>query len=256
MRSRMRRLIGVTCSLALTAACTGAMTAPSTGDSTPAAPTTFTPAPTSGPAPAPVVTTPSPYKLVILPYDNELGGGVPGAAGVGATAQFLDGPRAGERFSTGDFAQLTDVMWPVTVRLSADGYTSKDVVLAESTGHRRNPISPLYDFSVPMTFAGDPSTDSSVRTLTRDQMESIHRFTVAAPGPVTVRTWWAVDYNDQLFLDLSCNGQLLKSASQQAGSSGAGFTQNVPSPGPCELRVRQFKSDAGTHYRVAISYPR
>lgn len=196
----------------------------------------------------------SPYRLVIVAYDSE----VQTESGVAARMEFLDGPHAGESMPTGSFftSGVPDVMWPVKVRFTADGFEPKDFILAEATGKRRNPTSPLFDFWVPMTFAPDALTDTYVRRMSRTEMEIAHPFTMRVPGPVQIRTWWSVDYNDGLFIELWCGGERLRSASQRFYSAGDGFTHEVMAPGACEVRLRQLKSDAATRYRVAIRYPR
>jgi hypothetical protein len=196
----------------------------------------------------------SPYRLIIVAYDSE----VRTEAGVTARMEFLDGPRAGESMPTGGVFTngVPDVTWPVKVRFTADGFEPKDFILAEATGTRRNPISNLFDFWVPMTFTPDALTDTYVRTMSRTEMEIAHPFTMRQPGPVQVRTWWSVDYNDILSIELWCGGERLRTASQRFGSAGDGFTHDVLAPGACEVRLRQIKSDAATHYRVAIRYAR
>ena len=194
-----------------------------------------------------------PYSLVIVAVDREVGT----EFGVAATLEFLDGPRAGERIQTGSAfnAVASNTEWPVRVRVTADSYETADFVLAENTGTRRNKTSPLFDFRLPMTFRPDPLTDTHVRTMSRSEMEIAHPFVLAAAGIVEIRTWWSVDYNDLLYVELWCGGQPLRSQTQLFGSAGGGFSQSVAAPGPCEVRLRQSKSDAGTHYRVAIRYP-
>ena len=195
-----------------------------------------------------------PYRLVIVAVDGE----VETEFGVAATLEFLDGPRAGERIQTGSVfnAVASNTVWPVRVRLTADSYETTDFVLAETTGTRRNKTSSLFDFRLPMTFRPDPLTDTYVRTMSRSEMEIAHPFAVAVPGLVEVRTWWSVDYNDILHVELWCAGQLLRAVSQRFGSNGDGFGHTVATPGACELRLRQSKSDANTRYRVAIRYRR
>jgi hypothetical protein len=199
------------------------------------------------------VEAPSPYNWIVAVFDSE----VRTEFGIAATMEFLDGPRAGQQVSVGSVnTSISGMVWPVKVRLTAESYQTKDVILAESTGSRRNPFSSLFDFSVPMTFVTDPSTDTYVRAMSSTEMEIAHPFTMRTTGPVRVRTWWSVDYNDILTIGLWCGGQMLRMASQRAGSAGNGFTQDVPGPGACEVRLRQVKSDAHTRYRVAITYPR
>jgi len=199
------------------------------------------------------VTAANPYTLIIVAYDSE----VPSEFGVVTEMEFLDGPSAGQRVTTSWIFTngLPGVTWPVRVRFTAVDFAPKDFVLAESTGKRRNSNSPLFDFRVPMTFVADAQTDTYVRTMSREVMQISHPFTMRQPGPVQVRTWWSVDYNDRLFVELWCNGEMLATRTQLFGSAGSGFTQDAP-PGSCETRLRQSKSDAGTHYRVAIKYAR
>src|SRR5580765_4429533 len=171
----------------------------------------------------------NPYRLVIVAYDSE----VPSEFGVAASMTFLDGPRAGQSMTTESVFTngVPDVPWPVRVRFTADSYQPRDFVLAETTGTRRNPTSSLFDFRVPMTFAPDALTDTYVRQMSRAEMEIAHPFTLRVPGPVQIRTWWSVDYNDLLFVELWCSGQLLQSATQLFGSAGSGFTRDVGAPG-------------------------
>jgi hypothetical protein len=86
-------------------------------------------------------------------------------------------------------------------------------------------------------------------------MEYRHPFTMTTAGDVQVRTWWSVDYNDVLLIELWCGERLLRNVQQRAGSNGGGFTERVETTGPCEVRLRQLKWDAATHYRVSIRYP-
>ena len=195
----------------------------------------------------------SPYQLVIVAFDSE----VRTDFGVRATMEFLDGPRARDIIETthalGDaFGSIT---WPVKVRFTAEDYAPKEFVLSESTGTRHNPDSTLYDFWIPMTFTPDASTDTYTRTMSQTEMEIAHPFALRVAGRVRVRTWWSVDYNDGLFVELVCGGRLLPRVEQRYGSAGDGFIYDVQNPGPCEVRLRQLKPDASTHYRVAITYP-
>lgn len=196
------------------------------------------------------------YRLSIIPYDNELEA-PPAMKPVRANMEFLDGPRAGQRvtFESLEKEPLSDVVWPATVRFTADGYESRDFILSEATGGRRNPTSPLFDFRVPMTFAPDALTDTYVRTMSDTEMIIAHPFTMRMPGHVQIRTWWAVDYNDRLSLELWCGSRMLRSITQ-GSSAGDGFTHDVLTAGACEVRLRQHKSDARTNYRVAIRYAR
>jgi hypothetical protein len=199
------------------------------------------------------VETISPHRFVIVAYDSEVGTEL----GVEATMEFLDGPRRGEIVPRSVYASgMPDVSWPVKVRFTAEDYEPKNFILDESTGTRRNSLSPLFDFRVPMTFIPDALTDTYVRRMSSTEMEIAHPFMLRLPGAVRIRTWWAVDYNDRLTIELWCGGQLLRRASQHAGSAGSGFTHDVEAPGACEVKLRQLKSDASTRYRVAISYPR
>lgn len=195
----------------------------------------------------------NPYTLIIVAYDRE----VPSEFGVKTVMEFLDGPRAGERVTTDWIFSdgLTNITWPVRVRFSADDYAPVEFVLAESTGTRRNSKSHLFDFRVPMTFTPDAATDTYVRRMSETDMEIAHPFVMRQPGTVDVRTWWSVDYNDTLAVQLWCNGALLASRTQLFGSAGHGLTHDAPA-GACETRLRQGKRDAYTHYRVAIRYPR
>ena len=197
--------------------------------------------------------TVSSYQLVIVAFDSE----VRTDFGVRARMEFLDGPRAGEIIETTHALgnAFGNIMWPVKVRFTAEDYAPKEFVLSESTGTRHNPDSILYDFWIPMTFTPDAFTDTYTRTLSQTQMEIAHPFMLRVPGPVRVRTWWSIDYNDGLFVELVCGGRLLQRVDQQYGSGGDGFIYDVPDPGPCEVRLRQLKPDARTHYRVAITYP-
>lgn len=200
------------------------------------------------------IEAPNPYRLIIVAFDKD----VPGEFGVAATMEFVEGPRAGQRISTASVfgPGVADVPWPVKVRFTAEDYEPLDFVLSESTGTRRNKDSPLFDFRIPMTFSADVSTDTYVRTLSRTEMEGTHPFTMRTAGDVAVRTWWSVDYNDSIDVELWCGGRLERAIQQRFGSAGAGFTHSVSQPASCEVRVRQKKSDAGTHYRIAIRYPR
>lgn len=195
----------------------------------------------------------NPYTLIIVAYDSE----VPNEFGIKTVMEFLDGPRAGERVTTDWIFSdgLTNIQWPVRVRFTADDFAPVEFVLAESTGSRRNSKSHLFDFRVPMTFTPDASTDTYVRRMSQTDMEIAHPFVMRQPGPVVVRTWWSVDYNDTLAVQLWCNGALLASRTQLFGSAGNGLTHDAPA-GACETRLRQGKRDAYTHYRVAIRYPR
>jgi hypothetical protein len=199
------------------------------------------------------VETPNPYHWIILAFDKD----VPTELGIQATMEFLDGPRAGQSIQTESIfsSGVAGVPWPVKVRFTAADYAPRDFVLSESTGTRRNPTSTLYDFRIPMTFTPDSSTDTYVRTLSRTEMQATHPFVMGVAGDIGVRTWWSVDYNDTIFLELWCGGRMERASQQQFGSAGSGFTQAVAQPGPCEVRVRQLKADAGTHYRIAIRYP-
>lgn len=196
----------------------------------------------------------NPYQLVVYANDSELWRWVL----LKVSLEFLEGPRAGERITSSDILEngLEDMRWPVRVRLKADGYEPKDLVLSEATGTRRNDSSPLFDFHVPMTFVPDALTDTHVRRLSETEMGASHPFKMRVPGPVQVRVWWSVDYNDRVTVELWCGGKKLEGITQLGASRGDGFTRDVPAPADCEVRLRQHKSDAGTHYRVAIRYAR
>ena len=196
----------------------------------------------------------STYQWIIVAHDSE----VLTESGVAATVEFLDGPRAGERMPIGSvFTNGTPgTEWPVRVRLTARDFATTDAVLAETTGKRRNSNSPLFDFRIPMVFASDSDTDTYIRRMSRTESEIAHPFEVKRSGTVEIRTWWSVDYNDRLFVDLWCGGTRISGVTQQFGSAGSGLSQTVGGPASCEVRLRQAKSDASTHYRVAIRYPR
>jgi len=199
------------------------------------------------------VTAANPYQLIIVAHDSE----VPSEFGVVTEMEFLDGPNAGQRVATSWIFTngIPGVAWPVRVRFTAVDYEPKEFVLAESTGKRRNPNSPLFDFRIPMKFLPDAQTDTYVKRMSKDEMQVSHPFTMRQAGPVQVRTWWSVDYNDRLVMELWCNGQMLITRTQIFGSAGSGLTQDA-SAGSCEVRLRQMKTDAQTHYRVAIKYAR
>ena len=197
-----------------------------------------------------------PFRLSIFPYDKELEP-PPAMKLVRATMEFIDGPRAGQRvaWETLEHEPLSDVAWPAKVRFTAESYEPTDFILSEATGERRNSMSTLFDFHVPMTFAPDALTDTFVRTMSDTESLITHPFTMRQPGAVHIRTWWMVDYNDRLSIELWCGGRMLRTATQSYGSAGAGFTHNVSTAGACDVRLRQHKSDASTNYRVAITYP-
>jgi hypothetical protein len=196
---------------------------------------------------------PCPYSLFVVAQDKD----VTTEFGIAATMEVLDGPRGGQKVATGSVygPGITLPTWPERVRLTADSFEPRDFVLAESTGKRRNAESPIFDFNVPMAFAPDAWTDTYVQRMSRTEMEFRYPITLAAPGDVSVRTWWSVDYNDLLYVQLWCQGSMLREVAQRFGSNGQGFTERVGTPGSCEVRLRQSKSDASTHYRVAIRYP-
>lgn len=191
------------------------------------------------------------YEFVLLPYDTELPD-LPGF--LLAQMEFLDGPNAGQQILTGfRHTQVIGGPWdPVRVRFTSDTHEPAETVLSESSGQR---YGSKFLFYVPMKFVAGPQTDTFIRRMSRETMEISHPFTMSQSGPVQVRTWWAVDYNDGLSVALWCNGVQLKQVSQVFGSTGEGITQDAPA-GECEVRLRQSKSDAATHYRVAIKYPR
>ena len=197
--------------------------------------------------------TTCPYKLIIVAYDSE----VRSEFGVAATIEFLDGQRAGDRLPIeGVFTNgIAGIEWPTKIRVTAESFRTREFVLSEATGQRRNPTSPLFDYAIPMTFEADASTDTHVRTMSATDMEYAHPFSVKAPGTVQVRTWWSVDYNDGLAVQLWCGGDLMREVSQRFGSAGSGFSHDVPTANACEVRLRQLKRDAATRYRVAIRYP-
>jgi hypothetical protein len=196
---------------------------------------------------------PSPYQWIIVAHDSD----VPSEFGVAATVEFLEGPRRGERIPIGSvFTNGTPgTEWPVRVRLTASDYADTETVLAETTGKRRNSNSPLFDFQIPMRFVADASTDTYVRQMSRTEMEIAHPFEPRSSGTVQIRTWWSVDYNDVLHVDLWCDGERLAGVAQRFGSAGHGLSHPVNAPARCEVRLRQSKSDAATRYRIAIRYP-
>jgi hypothetical protein len=199
------------------------------------------------------VETQNKYRLIIVAHDSE----VKNEFGVRARMEFLEGPRAGQSIPTSWIFSdgVADVMLPVKVRFTADGYLPRNFILSEATGTRRNADSPFFDFRVPMTFAPDASTDTFVRRMSETESVILHPFSMQTPGPVQVRTWWSVDYNDRLSVEVWCDGKMLHSIIQLFGSAGDGFTHNVATAGACEVRLRQHKWDASTHYRIAIKYP-
>ena len=146
----------------------------------------------------------------IFPYDKELEA-PPSMKLVRANMEFLDGPRAGQRvaWTILEHEPLSDVAWP-WVRFTADSYEPKDFILSEATGRRRNSMSHLFDFHVPMTFVPDTMTDTYVRTMSETESIIAHSFTMRVPGAVQIRTWWMVDYNDHLIIELWCGGRMLR----------------------------------------------
>jgi hypothetical protein len=195
----------------------------------------------------------NPYSMVIVAYDKE----VPTEFGVAGSLEFLDGSRAGQIIRTGDAigGGVPNIPWPVKVRVTAESYEPKEFLISESTGKRRNPMSTLYDFGIPMTFVRDALTDTSIRQMSQTESEIVHPFVAASAGPVRIRTWWSVDYNDVLRIALWCDGQKLRETDQRFGATGSGLNHELTGPGRCEVRLRQLKSDAHTKYRIAITYP-
>jgi hypothetical protein len=170
--------------------------------------------------------------------------------------EFLEGARTGERLSRGQlFAGIHGLVFPVRVRLTSPFHGTTDFVLAETTGQRRNSSSDLFDFEVPMSFMPDAFTETSVRRMSRDESEIRHPFRVASSGLVDIRTWWAVDYNDILFVELWCGDRMLRRISQRESSRGDGFAHQLDAGSACEVRLRQEKQDARTQYRLAIRHP-
>jgi hypothetical protein len=193
----------------------------------------------------------TPYLATIWAYDAELSGAL-----VEVTLEFLDGPRAGERLDSLLRNGIPDLIFPVRVRLTADAYETVEAVLADSTGERQNRSGPYFRFDIPMTFAGDAWTDTYVHRLSWEESERHHPLAPGRPGAVEVRTWWAVDYNDRLFVELWCDGTLRRSVQQSMASFGDGFVETIERPEACEVRIRQKKRDAHTHYRLAVRYAR
>ena len=200
------------------------------------------------------------YHVVIIPYDSEIYE-PPVMKPLVADIEFLDGPRAGQKMRLASFYRdgMLDVTWPVKVRLTADGYEPKDVVLADNTGERPNQSSDWFDFWVPMTFSQDALTDTFVHELSPAEKIITYPVTLRAPGPVQVRTWWWGDYDSDLFVELTCDGKLLLGHGYWIGGPtngirGAGFTANVPADTACQVRVRQ--TVGYPRYRIAIRYAR
>jgi Bacterial Ig-like domain (group 2) len=196
------------------------------------------------------------YTLNVVPFDSAL----TKYGCVAATMEFLDGPLAGRRtpICTGPNdtwlqpSQYGATM-PVRVRFTAESYDPKEAVLAESTGSPRA-TRVVWDFPVPMTFVPDPLTDTFVGTVSFKK-EISYPFTVGAPGKVRVRSWWSLDYNDRVSLELWCGGQRLQRTWSLSGATGGGFSQDVQSPGQCEVKV-QPDINGTTLHRLAITYPR
>ena len=202
-----------------------------------------------------------PYHVVIVPYDSEMYA-PPVMKPLTANMEFLDGPRAGQKMPVASFYRdgMPDVVWPVKVRFTADGYEPKDFVLADTAGERPNETSAWFDFWVPMTFAPDALTDTFVRELSPTEPVFTHPFTMRLPGPVQVRTWWWGDYDADLFVELTCGGKPLLLGhgywigGPKGGTRGDGFTANIPAATGCEVRIRQ--KIGYPRVRVAISYAR
>jgi hypothetical protein len=193
-----------------------------------------------------------PYLAKLVAQDSE----VVNHAGIDFTMEFLEGARTGERLSRGQlFAGIHGLVFPVRVRLTSPFHGTTDFVLAETTGQRRNSSSDLFDFEVPMSFMPDAFTETSVRRMSRDESEIRHPFRVASSGLVDIRTWWAVDYNDILFVELWCGDRMLRRISQRESSRGDGFAHQLDAGSACEVRLRQEKQDARTQYRLAIRHP-
>jgi hypothetical protein len=204
------------------------------------------------------VTGPAPANAKILAYDRD----VRSVFGVAATMQFLDGPRVTQLVETEPLFPfqprpdpLSGIQLPVKVRFTAEDYAPREVVLAEPTDECSGAPIGIVGYCIPMTFVGNAQTDTDVRTMSRDQGEFVYPFRPARTGQVRVRTWWSVDFGDGLFVELWCGGIMLRRVEQSFGSAGDGFTELVPSGTACEVRLRQVKNDAGTHFRVAITYP-
>ena len=97
----------------------------------------------------------NPYNLTIVPFDS----GVDASAVVTADIEFLDGIRAGRRMPLERVNShgMPEVTLPVKVRLTADGYAPKDVVLTAPTDRGR---AVGLIIRVPMTFVPDALTDT------------------------------------------------------------------------------------------------
>jgi|SRR5215471_11798355 len=198
------------------------------------------------------------YVLTVEPHDSAL----TRYGCVESTLEFLDGPVAGQRIAICSAPYLDPPAllperyggtFPLKVRITAEGYDSTDVVIAESTGTPSGTRASLT-VPVPMTFVPDPVTDTFVSDVSF-RHEIAYPFTLRAPGSVRVRNWWSLDYNDKIDVSLWCGGQRLQHAYEQRAAVNGGFTVDVPSAGPCEVKL-QPDFNGSTLHRVAITYPR
>ena len=200
------------------------------------------------------VEAPVSQSLLVLAHDSAL----PPDSCLRATMELLDGPLAGGTVTTGCFGFILPReryggVLPVKVRFTAESYESKDFIISEAT-RATEPNRFTWSFLVPMTFVADPLTDTFVLTLKYTDRNVAIPFTLRSPGAVRVRTRWALDYNDRLFVELWCDGQRLREYSERMESAG-GFTQDVQSAGACEVKLTPAIGGFVT-LRVAITYPR
>ena len=153
--------------------------------------------------------------------------------------------------------ELTCYLQPMLARRAAASHGTWLAMVAAASACGGHPAAPTA--ATNPAVSGAPATIADVRIANLPAAlapsEIVHPFRTVAAGPVQIRTWWSVDYNDALRIELWCEGGLLRTGTQRAGSAGGVFTQDAPGPAGCEMRLRQVKSDAGTKYRVAIRYP-
>ena len=67
-----------------------------------------------------------------------------------------------------------------------------------------------------------------------------------------VQTWWSLDYNDDLRLELRCGSRVIASTSQHEQSYGAGFEAAVE---PCDVDLVVKPSRGSVRYRLRAIPP-
>jgi hypothetical protein len=171
--------------------------------------------------------------------------------------EVLDGPQAGYRTGAGlgGFA-IHEAAIPLRIRASSPGYQPTELIVTEASSQSLPDQNIVY-VTPRLRLAPEPGAEDFIgEAVAAGPIGGArHTFRVGRSGTFRAQTWWSLDYNDGLALELRCGSRVLLTAHQHEQSYGQGF-ETLVEPCDVDLILRPSKPSSTTRYRLRVRYPR